>query len=63
MSTSFWSSSHKILYLYLSLRYWILPSRVYRLAHGKNPRTGRDKKVVRVLLDKGIMYRRRKDQA
>lgn len=63
MSNSFWSSSHKMLYLYLALRHWMWPGRVYRLAHGKNPRTGKDKIVVRKLLEKGVVYRRHKDQA
>lgn len=61
MSTDFWSSSHKMLYLFLALRYWMKPSRVYKLAHGKNPRTGKDKEVVRRLLDKGVVYRKRSE--
>lgn len=62
MSNSFWSSSHKFLYLFLALRYWMTPARVYKLAHGKNPRTPKDKEVVRRLLDKGVVYRRRRDE-
>lgn len=61
MSNSFWSSSHKMLYLYLAIRYRVTPVRVYKLAHGKNPRTHKDKEVVRKLVDKGIVYRRRRE--
>ena len=57
-SKGFWSSSHKLLYLILSIRYRVWPSRVYNLAHGliKDDYTTRDESIIEALLRKRVIH-------
>ena len=54
---NFLHARHRDLYVRLALKYLISPERIYHLAHGSNPKTEKEKKIHRELLDQGILRR------
>ena len=58
-SRSFWSSSHKLIYIALAFRFRVWPSYIYSLAHGmlRGVYSIRDEQILDSLLRKGIIYR------
>lgn len=48
MALVFLKSNHKVLYLYLAIRYKVSPDHIYKLAHGiREVNTNKDIEIVR----------------
>jgi hypothetical protein len=53
-STSWWNSSHRLTYLFIGIKHFVKPSRVYRLAHGRHL-SETDKLILKELVKKKII--------
>lgn len=48
---------HSKEYFKLGMKYWTTPKHVWKLAHGKHAKNGKDRAIQHELLDLGIIHR------
>ena len=57
-SSSYWNSKHRWTYIWIALKHWTSPTKVYNLAHGELEMHGVDRPIMHDLKEKGIIHRR-----
>ena len=59
MAKTFWGSKHKWTYIWIAIKHFTTPTKVYELAHGIRDMHSKDRPIMHDLSSAGIIHKSR----